>query len=291
MTAAFVLTGGGSLGAVQVGMLTALHESGIEPDLLVGTSVGALNAAYLAGPGSSAARVEGLTKLWTRLRRRDVFVPQPQRWVLAALGSVPSLFAAAPLQALLERNLGYEAFEDARVPVHVTATDLVTGHGLLLATGPVVSAVMASASVPGLLPPVERQGRTLVDGAVGRADALTHAAESGVDDIYLLPAGYACAGPAPSTALASALTALSLVLHRQLLDQVAAYHGTARLHVLPPLCPLAVSAADFSHSRSLVDLSHRSTLRWLDERRGRADDDPGVLSLHEHRPARQEVRS
>ena len=82
---AFVMTGGGSLGAVQVGMATALHEHGIDPDVLVGTSVGAVNAAYLAGPGTTGqAAIAG--RLWSGMRRRDLFSIQPRRWVRATPG-------------------------------------------------------------------------------------------------------------------------------------------------------------------------------------------------------------
>lgn len=276
-----MLTGGGSLGAVQVGMLAALHAYGVEPDLLVGTSVGAVNAAYLAGPGSTGARLETLIRLWERMRRQDVFTVDLRRWLGAARGTRPSLFSGAGLERLLERNLGYDSLEDARIPVLVTATDLVTGHGLLLDSGPVVSAVRASAAVPGVLPPVVRDGRTLVDGAIGELDLLGRTAALGVSDIYLLPAGYPCAGAGPRTALGTVLTALSLLLHRQISAQVRDYVGSARLHVLPPLCPLSISPADFSQTSALVARATDATFRWL-EARPEATGDPGVLALHTH---------
>lgn len=294
MSTAFVLTGGGSLGAVQVGMLAALHAYGVEPDLLVGTSVGAVNAAYLAGPGTTGARLETLVRLWERMRRQDVFAVDLRRWLGAARGTQPSLFSGAGLERLLERNLGYDSLEDARVPVLVTASDLVTGHGLLLRTGPVVSAVRASAAVPGVLPPVARDGRTLVDGAIGDLELLHHTAALGVSDIYLLPAGYPCAGPRPTSALGTVLTALSLLLHRQLSAQVRGYVGSARLHVLPPLCPLSISPADFGQTSALVARADHATRRWL-ETRGDTPGDAGVLALHsphgrppqpEHGPSR-----
>ncbi|KRC84636.1 hypothetical protein ASE25_20375 [Terrabacter sp. Root85] len=282
MSTAFVLTGGGSLGAVQVGMLLALRDCKIEPDLLVGTSVGAVNAAYLAGPGSTRARLEALVGLWQRMRRQDIFAPDPLRWLGAARGTQPSLFAGTGLERLLQSNLGYDVLDDARVPVEVTATDLVTGQGIVMGTGAAVSAVRASAAVPGLLPPVVRQGRTLVDGAIGELDVLAHTAAHGVTDIYLLPAGYPCAGAGPTTALGSVLTALSLLLHRQLMAQVRGYDGGARLHVLPPLCPLSVSPADFSQTTALVARAHESARRWLRSASSRPRGDAGVLALHDH---------
>jgi NTE family protein len=99
-----------------------------------------------------------------------------------------------------------------------------------------------------------------VDGAIGELDLLSHATAYGVTDIYLLPAGYPCAGTAPTTALGSVLAALSLLLHRQLLTQVRGYVGDAQLHVLPPLCPLSVSPAD----------SARRPTSWLAPTQARA---------------------
>lgn len=281
MSTAFVLTGGGSLGVVQVGMLAALHDHGIEPDLLVGTSAGALNAAHLAGPGTTEDRLLSLADLWSNARRRDVFVTRPRRWLAATMGASPSLFADTELRTMVQRNLGFDRLEDARIPVHVVACDLVTGHGVALTEGPSADAVLASSAVPGLLPPVRIDGRTLVDGGVGEFDAIEHAEAWGAEDIYLLPAGYACAGPAPSTAAGTMLTAFSLLLHRQLLTQVRGYRGAARLHVLPPLCPLSVSPASFAHAAPLLRRSHRVTSEWL-AHGGRDAIAAAYLSLHQH---------
>ena len=276
-----MLTGGGSLGVVQVGMLAALRDHDIEPDLLVGTSVGALNAAYLAGPGTTRGRVGSLAAMWQQVRRQDVFAVHPARVLAATVGAVPSFFADTHLRALVHRHLAFDLLEHARVPLHVVATDLVTGLGQALMEGSSVNAVLASASVPGLLPPVRHHGRTLVDGGVGEFDALAHAEAWGAEVIYLLPAGYPCAGATPTTALGTTLTALSLLLHRQTLAQVRGHRGRARLHVLPPLCPLSVSPADFSHAADLMRRSHQATNEWL----GGAEhptDPATVLSLHRH---------
>jgi NTE family protein len=288
VTTAFVLTGGGSLGAVQVGMLTALHHAGIEPDLLLGTSVGAVNAAYLAGPlrgGGTAGRLESLALLWRGLRREDIFAVEPRRWWAATRGRQPSMFSGAGLEQLLARHLGYDSLQDARIPVEVTVTDLVTGVGRLLDAGPAVSAVRASAAVPGLLPPVVREGATLVDGAIGELDVLGHTAGRGVTEIYLLPAGYPCAGPPPATALGIALNSLSLLLHRQISAQVRGYAGAAQLFVVPPLCPLQVSPADFAQTSALVHRAHRSTRDWLEA--GARPHDASVLGPHTHEPRPQ----
>ncbi|MFL6177894.1 MAG: hypothetical protein ACJ715_14675, partial [Ornithinibacter sp.] len=121
-------------------------------------------------------------------------------------------------------------------------------------------------------------------GGVGEFDALRHADALGAADIYLLPAGYPCAGPAPATALGITLTALALLLHRQLQAQARDFTGRARLHVLPPLCPLAVSPADFGHAAGLLRRSHRVSSQWL-ARGGDQTAPTQTLSLHEHRAA------
>src|SRR6186997_1907297 len=105
MTTAFVLSGGGSLGAVQVGMLQALGERGVQPDLLIGTSAGAINAAFVAGHGMGVDALLELAGLWKSLSRRDIFSIRPLRGLLAVAGLRPSLFAAERLHHLVEANL------------------------------------------------------------------------------------------------------------------------------------------------------------------------------------------
>ena len=116
MTTAFVLSGGGSLGAVQVGMLQALGERGVEPDLLVGTSAGAINAAFVAGHGMKGDALDELAGLWRSLRRRDIFAARPLRGLLAMAGVQPSLFSAEPLRRLVRPRLVGAQGEHAIIP-------------------------------------------------------------------------------------------------------------------------------------------------------------------------------
>jgi NTE family protein len=182
MTTAFVLSGGGSLGAVQVGMLQALGERGVAPDLLVGTSAGAINAAFVGGHGMSAEALLELAGLWRSLRRRDVFTLRPLQGVLATAGIRPSLFSAEPLRRLVAANLGYTDLMDSRVEVHLVSTDLLTGQEVLLSSGDAASAVVASAAIPGVFPPVCRESRVLVDGGIAEHAAIRHAIERGADE-------------------------------------------------------------------------------------------------------------
>ena len=283
MTTAFVLSGGGSLGAVQVGMLQALAERGVRPDLLVGTSAGAVNAAYVAGHGCTPEVIGSLGHLWRSLRRQDVFPTDPLRHVLAMAGARPSLYSDARLRRLLSRNLGFENLEDALIPLHVVATDLLSGREVLLSDGDAVTAVVASAAIPGVFAPVCRDGLTLVDGGVSDHAAVSQAMALGADQIYVLPAGFACAlEQSPSTALGTAIQALTLLIQQRLIMEVAHYSSLARIRLLPPLCPLSISAVDFGHAGELIERAHLATGRWLDSGGPDLPAPERFLSLHHH---------
>jgi len=127
---AFVLGGGGSLGAVQVGMLRALLEHGIRADLVVGSSVGAINAAYFAG-NPTLEGVSELEAIWLRLKRSDI-LGLGWRGLFGLLGQRDHLFSSDRFGRLLETHLPYRNIEDAALPLHVIATDALTGEALVL---------------------------------------------------------------------------------------------------------------------------------------------------------------
>lgn len=287
MTRAFVLAGGGNLAAGQVGMLAALTERGIAPDLLVGTSAGALNAAFFAGRTASAETVDELGRLWLDTRRGDVFPIDPVRQLLALGGLRPSLCSAGGLRRLVEAALPYRRLEDAMVPVHVTATNVLTGQAVCLSRGDAVTAVLASAAIPGVFPAVDVDGQPLVDGALADSGGISRAVALGADEVWVLPAGYACAlTRAPASALAATLHAVALLIHQRLLVEVTELAGQVELHVLPPLCPASVSPIDFGRSAELIERAHRATRAWLAEGGDRLPDPERFLALHHHTPDR-----
>ena len=268
MTTAFVLSGGGSLGAIQVGMLQALAAEGERPDLLVGTSAGAINAAWVAGHGMGAESLDGLAAVWAGIRRRDVFPMRPLRSLLSMAGRGPSLCPSAQLRALIETYLPYTRLDAAETPVHVVTTDALTGAEVLLSGGNAVDAVMASAAIPGIFDPVEIEGRLLCDGGVANNAALSQAVALGADRVMVLPAGTACAlERPPRTPLAAALHAVTLLIERRLEVEVVHFADKVDLAVVPHLCPLAVHAADFRHAAELIERARESTGAWLAERR------------------------
>jgi len=285
MVTAFVLSGGGSLGAVQVGMLQALAARGVQPDILVGTSAGALNAAFVGGHGTSADALAELADVWSRLRRRDVFPFAALRAVRAAAGNAPSLCSPLPLRRLIAAHLPYERLEHAPIPVHVVTTDVCSGREVLLSDGDATDAVLASAAIPAVFPPVAREGTYLVDGGTANNTAIAQAFALGADCVYVLPTGYACALlEPPTTALASALHALTFLIEQRLVLEVAHFAEYLDVRVMPPLCPLSVSSIDFRHGAELVERARLATGRWLDDGGACVPNPERYLSLHAHRP-------
>lgn len=286
MTTAFVLSGGGSLGAVQVGMLQALAARGIEPDLLVGTSAGAMNAAWVAVHGTSADSLAGLAGVWTRLRRRDVFPLDVRTAVRGLLGHSPALTSAHRLQLLVTSHAGITCLEEARVPVHLVAADLLSGENVTLSTGPLVTAVLASAAIPGIFPPVVRGGRHLVDGGVAQHTGVAQAVELGATLIYVLPTGTPCALPAPPTsAIGTALHAVTLLIEQRLAHEMARLAEAATIRLLPPLCPLSTSAVDFTHGAELIARSRRASTDWIANGDIDRPAPERFLTAHRHRSA------
>jgi NTE family protein len=285
MTTAFVLSGGGSLGAVQVGMLQALAARGVQPDVLVGTSAGALNAGFVAGHGFGEDALVELEAIWTGLRRRDVFPIEPTRLLAAAVGGA-SLCSPVALRRLIDRHVGIDRLEDATIPVHIVTTDIRSGEEVVLSSGDAVAAVLASAAIPAVFPSVAVDGRDLVDGGVANNAAVSDAVALGADRIYVLPSGYACAlDAAPPTALASALQALTLLIEQRLILDVARHAADVDIRVLPPLCPLRVSSHDFRHGHELITRARETSARWLADDDGRRTHPERFLSLHRHAAA------
>jgi NTE family protein len=284
VTTAFVLSGGGSLGAVQVGMLTALAEHDFRPDLVVGTSAGALNAAYVAANGFNAGVLADLATIWHGLRRSDVFPFDPLRQGLAMTGRRRSLCSRRPLQRLIESNLAIIELAQTRIPLHIVATDVMGGEEVLLSTGDIVSAVLASAAIPAVFTPVEREDRVLMDGGVANNTAVSHAIDLGADHVVVLPAGFSCAlGAPPPNPLAAATHALTLLIEQRLIVDVAHLAAHADIVVLPPLCPLSVSPIDFRFGAALIGRAHDSTVAWLDDGNHLLPHPERFLSMHGHR--------
>src|SRR5215212_6196738 len=138
---AFVMSGGASLGAIEAGMLRSLYEAGITPDLIVGTSAGALNAAFIASRPQTVATADALGDVWRGLRRGQVFPLNPLTGLLGFAGARDHLVPASGLRRLIDRHIEQERLEDLPIPLHVVAVDVITGQELRLSKGPLAAAV------------------------------------------------------------------------------------------------------------------------------------------------------
>jgi NTE family protein len=259
---AFVLSGGGSLGALQVGMLQALTEAGIRPDLLMGTSVGAVNAAWMAGSPDHDGALK-LREIWMGLRRQTIFPLSPWSSALGLLGRSNHVISNSNLRVLLERHLPFQLLEHATVPVHIVTTELKTGRAVLLSSGPAVPALLASTAIPGIFPPVTIGRRDYIDGGVANHTPIAAALELGATRIFVLPVGYPWLRQEPTNALGMALHALARFVEQKLDAEVAAYKKLADIQVLPTLEAPAVSPADFSHTEELITRGYKSACKYL----------------------------
>jgi NTE family protein len=277
---AFVFTGGGSLGAIQVGMLRVLLAAGVHPDFVVGASVGAINASYFA----SVPTLEGvatLERIWTGLRRSDIF-PFTLTSAIGLLRHPGNLVDPGGLRNMIELNLPFARLENTQIPLHIMATNL-QGLGVRLSTGPAVEAILASTAIPGIFPPVEIEGEPLIDGAVAANTPMRLAVGLGASRVIILPTGYACAlKEPPKSAVGKALHAITLMINWQLMHELEHIAPDIQVHLVPTLCPLAVSPFDFSSSRELIERAARSSQKWIEDGGLTRPARPEELAPHRH---------
>ena len=278
---AFVLAGGGSLGAVQAGMLAELVGADIRPDIVVGVSAGAINGAFLAHD-PSLATIDRIAELWRSVTTREA-LGLSWRSVFSIFGARGHLANARGLRSILERELPYRSIEDAAIALHIVAADESNGTEVLLSRGNLIDAVLASTAIPGVFAPVVISGRTLVDGAIVSATPIAAAVRLGATRIFVLPCGFTCVGKAvPRHALGRAMHAITLLGAHQLRQDFERFAQTVSLRLVPPLCPLQQSAYDYSRGAWLIEAARESTRRWID--RGGLDSDqyPPELIVHSH---------
>lgn len=280
---AFVFAGGGSFGAIQVGMLHSLVSHGIAADMVFGSSVGALNGAYYAG----APTLEGVRELeaiWRSLRRQDIF-PVTWRTLLGFVRRRDFLVTPDGLRKLIDTHLPYRNLEDAKIPIHVIATDILSAETVVLSKGPACEAILASAAIPAAFAPVQMSDLFLADGAISSNTPVRAAVARGAQRLIILPTGYACARQTPPVgAVANALHALTLLIARQLISELEHLPPEVDYYVLPPLCPLDGSPYDFSHTGELIARAIESTNEWIDGGGLEVPRTHAQLGLHKHKP-------
>ncbi|MDQ1704287.1 MAG: hypothetical protein QOF18_653 [Frankiaceae bacterium] len=249
---AFVLSGGGSLGAAQVGALQALFEAGIVPDVVIGCSVGALNAAFVAVE-PTAARAGELEKVWRGMSRDAVF-PDGRFSVARRLaGRADHLYSPAGLRAVIEACVPLADLADTQIPVHVVTTDLRAGEPVWWTGGDPVEVLAASACLPGIFPPVELAGSVHVDGGVTCPVPTQRALDLGATRVWVLDVARDYHGWADDRMTAMDVLVESFAISRAHLGrQEPAARPGQRVVSLPTLRTGRHDMRDFSRTSALI---------------------------------------
>ena len=278
---AFVFAGGGSFGAIQVGMLHSLAAHGISADMVVGSSVGALNGAFYAGDPTLDG-VKRLGTIWRGLTRHDVF-PVTWRTMLGFLWRRDFLIPHDGIRKLIDDHIPFRNLQDATMPVHIVATDIITGDSVVLSEGSTAEAIVASTAIPGAFSPIRYKNYFLADGAISSNTPVRVAVRKGATRLIVLPTGHACANQAPPVgAVANALHALTLLIARQLVIELESLGPGIEYYVVPPLCPLVGSPYDFTRTDDHIDRAILSTDAWLAQNGLEQSKIPHEMRLHSH---------
>jgi NTE family protein len=273
---AFVLGGGGALGACEVGMLRALLEAGIRPDLVVGTSVGAINGAVVAAEPTAKA-VGQLADLWGGLGRAGVFSGSVLGRIQVAARSRTHLYSSTPLRRLLEEHLpvGTDRIERLPVPFQCVAASIERAAEHWFDEGPLVEAVLASCAVPGLLAPVEVGGEHFLDGGLTNSIPVGRAVALGARTVYVLQVGR-IEEPltVPKLPWQVASVAFEIARRHRFARDMADLPPGVEVHLLPSGGPTGRSGAagqlryrDFGLSAMRIDRAYRASAAYLADRR------------------------
>ncbi len=270
MTTAFVLGGGGVLGAVEVGMLRALLERDLMPDLVLGTSVGALNGALVAQRPELSV-IERLTELWqSASESRDVYGDSPLRTVRRAVSSRTHIYSAEPLKQRLRDELGEVTFEDLPVRFQVCAASIERAAEHWFSSGPVVDAVIASAAVPGLLPPGRVGDEHFLDGGIVNSIPVGRAAQLGATRVFVLQVGRIDRPLRPPTKpWEVARVSFEIARRHRFAREMAELPPEVEAHVLPAGGTSArddslFAHRDFSSVVERIDASYAASAEYLD---------------------------
>jgi NTE family protein len=278
---AFVFSGGASLGSLQVGMLQALATTGLRPDLVVGTSVGALNGAVLAEQGDVAAAADLLETTWRNLQTTDVMPGRRAGQALRLLRS-GSLVSDDGLRALIETVLVARRLEDLRLPFAAVAVAVRTGHATLIREGDLVSALLSSGALPGAWPPVTHEGEVLVDGGLVANVPMVQAVSLGAGSLVVLDAGDIChLDVAPRPFPEGLFLAMNIATRQRALLEAPLIARTLPVVYLPRPCVRNRSPFDLSTSGELIDPARILASRFLDS--VAPPDGPGMVGgPHQH---------
>ena len=259
----FVLGGGGSLGAIQVGMLQALFEHDIAPDLVAGTSVGSINGAVLARDPTAAAN--RLSHAWARTTRTQVFPGGLLAQARTLRQTKTHLFPNTGLATMIADFLGPAAgFADLVLPFAAMTMDIATAAPHPITAGPLMPALLASAAIPGVYPPVEHDGRLLYDGGVVANVPLRQALAMGARSLVVLDCTFPGRLPETPATLAEALLFTAIIAMRsQAALEAPLVAAEVPVVYLPGPALHRVSPLDFDHTDALIAEAYEAARMFL----------------------------
>lgn len=268
---ALVLSGGAILGALQVGILKALFQAALTPSLIIGTSAGALNGAFIAFHPDSAG-VEKLERIWRNVRASAIFNRNPFHMAHTLLSRKNCVFGNDYLHSLVHRQLPVDDFNASHIPLYVTATDLTSGEKRIFHRGKVSDAVLASTAIPGLFCPVEIDGRTYVDGAIMANLDLETAVDLGAKEILAIDVSGPHLSFRADNILGVLTRSLDLMMREQVRRDLERLSSHARIAVIHPQLDHEHPITAFPHVPHLIEegerLGRQLLGRCLDRRGG-----------------------
>jgi NTE family protein len=259
----FVLSGGGNLGALQIGMMRALLEHDIRPDLVVGCSVGAINGAGLAEDPTLAGALR-LERLWRALDGKELM---PAGWLphtVAIARRGEAIHENHGLRRHLEQSLTARTFEELAVPFQCVATDVVGVREVWFRSGPLIEPILASAALPAVYPAVEIDGVRYLDGGIVDDVPMSRAVELGARTLYVLQVGlFSRPRPEPKRPLDVAVQAYWIARHHRFKRELAAMPADIELHLLPTGQTPSMRYNDFTRTSELISLAYEASSAYL----------------------------
>ena len=260
---AFVLSGGGNRGAVQVGMLRALVERGIYPDFILGASVGALNGVGYATDPSHGA-LERLNDLWIGLSKDAVFPPQRFGATWRYAQRRPFVYPNHALEAVIRQSVTIADLSDTVIPMEIVITNAATGEPKRLTSGDPVKALLATSALPGTFPPIEIDGSLFIDGGVSDDVPLLRAADLGADTIYVLYCGsLQRIGRTRNRPIEAVLESFALAKLARFRADLATLGDRATAVVLQSTAADNIPWLDYSRSSQMIDDGYLSAVATL----------------------------
>jgi NTE family protein len=276
---AFVLAGGGSRGAVQVGMLAGLVERGIRADRVFGASVGAINGGAYAGSPNKEG-IERMTEIWRDVKGTDIFPRSALDGPWAFLQKRASVHSNSGLRAIVEAGIDFENLQDATIPLEVVTTSLTDGRERWITHGNAVEAILASSAIPSIFPPVIIDGDVLVDGGVVNNVPISRAISAGCTRLYVLLCGpLHYHPPLPKRPAEAALTAFFVAVHARFVRELAMLPPGVEVVVFSGGGEPSAQYRDFSGTAQLMEEGRAEVAEVLDRYAGTSQD------LAPHRPS------